>query len=211
MKIAPSLLSADFADLKSSIKKVEEYADLLHIDVMDGVFVPNISIGPVVIKALKKHFKMPFDVHLMITEPIRYIDEFVNAGSDILTIHYEACENPENVLKYIKKLGIKCGISIKPNTKLEEIYSLLAIVDLVLVMSVNPGFGGQKFMNSSIDKIKKLSELKNKYNYEISVDGGINEKTSLLVKEAGADILVAGSYIFENSNPVEAIRRIKGE
>ncbi len=195
MKVSPSILSADFAILKEEIETIKS-SDMVHIDVMDGMFVPNITIGPCVIKSIRAYTDMFFDVHLMIENPIRYIDDFVKAGSDLITIHYET-ENVKECLEYIRNKNVKVGLSIKPKTAVKEIIPYLGMVDLVLVMSVEPGFGGQSFMYDAVNKIKELSDLKNKYHYEIEVDGGINAQTAALCKEAGADILVAGSYIFK--------------
>lgn len=205
--VAPSLLSADFANLKKDVKRVEEAgADWLHIDVMDGHFVPNITIGPVVIKAIKKDAKVPLDVHLMIADPERYIVPFIRAGSDIITFHAEAVRDISAVISLIKTNGKKVGISIKPNTDVSLITDYLKDVDLVLVMSVEPGFGGQDFMDIALLKIKELRRI---YKGDISVDGGINEENAVLVKEAGANILVAGSYIFNAKDAKDAIRRLK--
>ncbi len=209
-KISPSILSADFSNLKGSIDEIKDYCEYIHIDVMDGVFVNNITIGIPVVKALKKHFSNIFDVHLMIVNPIKYIKEFAEAGSDIITFHYET-GNVLQTINEIKKYNKKVGLSIKPGTDPKEIIEYLALVDLVLVMSVEPGFGGQKFMDNSLNKIKYLSELKKacNYSYEIEVDGGINAETSKLVKQAGVDVMVAGSFIFSAENKIETIIRLK--
>ncbi len=205
--VAPSLLSADFAELKKDIRRVEEAgADWLHIDVMDGHFVPNITIGPVVVKAIKKAAKVPLDVHLMIADPEKYALPFIHAGSDIVTFHVEAIKDVPAVISLIKTNGKKVGISIKPNTGVSAITPYLKQVDLVLVMSVEPGFGGQDFMDISLPKIKELRRI---YKGDISVDGGINEENAVLVKEAGANILVAGNYVFSAKNAKDAIRRLK--
>ena len=212
MIVSPSILSADFADLKSEIKKVEEYgADWIHIDVMDGHFVPNITIGAPVVKDIKKITKLPLDTHLMIENPQKYINDFIKAGSDIITFHYEAVENPEELILNIKKRGIKAGISIKPKTKAEEIKNLLSIVDLVLVMTVEPGFSGQKFMDDCALKIKYFKEQKDKndFKYIIQVDGGINEKTAEICRNYGVDSLVAGNFIYKNNDMKSAIKFLK--
>lgn len=206
--IAPSLLSADFAKLKEDIKRVEAAgADWLHIDVMDGHFVPNITIGPVVVKAIKKNAKVPLDVHLMISDPEKYALPFIRAGSDIVTFHVEAVKDPAAVISLIKTNGRKAGISIKPNTEVSAITAYLKQIDLVLVMSVEPGFGGQDFMDIALPKIRELRRL---YKGDISVDGGINEQNAVLVKEAGANVLVAGSYIFGGKDYKKAIASLRG-
>ena len=205
--VAPSLLSADFANLEKDVRRVEKAgADWLHIDVMDGHFVPNITIGPVVVKAVKNCSALPLDVHLMIENPEKYIEAFAKAGSDIITFHIEAVKDPRTVISLIKKSGKKAGISIKPNTEVSSISPVLNELDLVLVMSVEPGFGGQEFIGSAVPKIKELRRI---YKGDISVDGGINDKNAVLVKEAGANILVAGSYVFSAKDAKDAIRRLR--
>lgn len=211
MIVAPSILSADFNNLEKEITFVSDNkAMFLHIDVMDGHFVPNITIGPCVIKSIRKTSDLIFDVHLMIENPEKYYEEFFKAGADVITFHYEAVEDSLNLIKKIKALGIKAGISIKPETDIEKITSLLDDVDLVLVMSVSPGFGGQKFMPSALSKIAFLSEYKKSHNldYIIEVDGGINEETGKECANSGAEVLVAGSYIFNNEDPVKAINSL---
>ncbi len=211
MIVAPSILSADFSNLLKEVKEVQKYgAQFLHIDVMDGHFVPNISLGAVVFKDLKGKVDMIFDVHLMISDPAKYALDFVNAGADFITFHVEAVDNAREIIKYIKSLGVKVGISIKPNTNVQSIFSVLDEVDLVLVMSVEPGFGGQKFMNSALEKISKLKELKekNNYNYLIQVDGGINEETAKKVVDAGVEVIVAGTYIFKNPDRKKVIKEL---
>lgn len=205
--IAPSLLSADFANLEKDVRRVEKAgADWLHIDVMDGHFVPNITIGPVVVGAVKSCSSLPLDVHLMIENPEKYIEAFARAGSDIITFHIEAVKEPRAAISLIKKSGKKAGISIKPNTDVSSISHVLNELDLVLVMSVEPGFGGQEFIESAVPKIKELRRL---YKGDISVDGGINDKNAVLVKEAGANILVAGSYVFSARDVKDAIRKLR--
>ena len=197
--ISPSILSGDFSQLGNEIKKLEKAgADMIHVDVMDGHFVPNLTIGPPVIKSLRKHTNLPFDVHLMISPVHRYIKNFAEAGSDIITIHPEATDNLDESINLIKSLGKKVGVSLNPNTPINIIEDFLSKIDLVLIMSVNPGFGGQKFMPEVLEKIKKINEIKIKKNmsFDIEVDGGINFDNSRSVIEAGANILVSGTTIF---------------
>ena len=203
IQISPSILSADFSQLSREIKKLEQGgADLIHIDVMDGHFVPNLTIGPPVIKNLRKYTKLPFDVHLMISPVHEYIENYADAGADIITIHPEATENLKESINLIKKLGKKVGVSLNPKTEIKSLIDEIENIDLVLVMSVNPGFGGQKFMPEVLDKIKELKKIKdkNQYHYKIEVDGGINFSNSKMVLEAGADILVSGTTVFKESN-----------
>ena len=203
IQISPSILSADFSQLGNEIKRLEDAgADMIHVDVMDGHFVPNLTIGPPVIKALRKYTGLTFDVHLMISPVHKYIKDFADAGADIITIHPEATENLCQSLKYIKTLKKKVGVSLNPNTKIDSIENELANVDLVLVMSVYPGFGGQKFIPDVIEKIKQLKKIRNekKYKYDIEVDGGINFENSKSVINAGANILVSGTTIFKENN-----------
>lgn len=211
MIIAPSILSADFSKLLEEVKEVKKKgAQFLHIDVMDGHFVPNISLGSVVYKDLKGKVDLIFDVHLMITDPMKYAADFVKAGADYITFHIETVDKVEETIKYIKSLGVKVGISIKPKTSVDEILMYLDKIDLVLVMSVEPGFGGQKFMNSALQKIETLKKLKqtNNYNFLIEVDGGINEDTAKLAASAGAEVIVAGTYIFKNADRKKAIESL---
>ena len=203
IQISPSILSADFSQLGNEIKRLEVCgADLIHVDVMDGHFVPNLTIGPPVIKALRKYTKLPFDVHLMINPVHKYIKEYAKAGSDIITIHPESTENLKSSIKEIKDLNKKAGVSLNPDTPIETILNDLNDIDLILVMSVFPGFGGQKFMPEVLKKIDKLSKLrtKNNLNYKIEVDGGIDFSNSKKTIEAGADILVSGTTIFKENN-----------
>ena len=203
IKISPSILSADFSELGKEIKKLEEGgADLIHVDVMDGHFVPNLTIGPPVIKTLRKYTKLPFDVHLMISPVHKYIKNFADAGSDIITIHPEATEDLKESISLIKELNKKVGVSLNTNTEIDVIESQLNNIDLVLIMSVFPGFGGQKFIPETIKKIKDLKEIKDKNNYsfDIEVDGGINFSNSKDVINAGANILVSGTTIFKENN-----------
>ena len=203
IQISPSILSADFSELGKEIKKLEEGgADLIHVDVMDGHFVPNLTIGPPVIKALRKYTKLPFDVHLMIAPVHNYIKNFAEAGSDIITIHPEATENLNESIGLIKKLNKKVGVSLNPNTGINIIEPKLDNIDLVLIMSVFPGFGGQKFIPETIKKIKDLKKIKdrNNYSFDIEVDGGINFSNSKDIINAVANILVSGTTIFSENN-----------
>ena len=202
IKIAPSILSADFGQLGSEIKKLEKAgADMIHIDVMDGHFVPNLTVGPPVINTLRKYTKLPFDVHLMISPVHKYIKDYAEAGADIITIHPEATDNLQESIEHIKKFGKKVGVSLNPNTQIDIIEKLLVEINLVLIMSVHPGFAGQKFIPNVLDKIKELKKIKDKknLNFDIEVDGGINFDNSKLVIEAGANILVSGTTIFKNN------------
>lgn len=206
--VAPSILSADFSNLDKDIKMIEDAgADWVHIDVMDGHFVPNLTIGPVVVKSIRKVTKLLFDVHLMIKEPEKYWKEFHKAGADLITIHSEIAADKIKLVKDIKSAGIKAGISIKPATPVSEIKDLLAYIDLVLVMTVEPGFGGQAFMCDILPKISELRKIidDNKYNCLIEVDGGINAETGLQCVDAGADVLVSGNYIFSAQSPKNAV------
>jgi len=203
IQISPSILSADFSQLGNEIKRLEKAgADLIHVDVMDGHFVPNLTIGPPVIKALRKNCSIKFDVHLMISPVHKYIDAYSNAGADIITIHPEATNNLIDSIKKIKNLGKKAGVSLNPETKVDVIKDYLSEIDLVLVMSVNPGFGGQKFMPEVLDKVKELKDIQIKKNidFDIEIDGGINFDNSKIAIEAGANILVSGTTIFKSNN-----------
>ena len=203
IQISPSILSADFSQLGNEIKRLEEGgADLIHVDVMDGHFVPNLTIGPPVIKALKKNCSIKFDVHLMISPVHKYIDAYADAGADIITIHPEATDDLSSSIKKIKDLGKKVGVSLNPETKVSVIKDHLDQIDLVLIMSVNPGFGGQKFMPEVLDKIKELKNIQKEKNldFDIEIDGGINFENSKIVIEAGANILVSGTTIFKSNN-----------
>ena len=203
IQISPSILSADFSQLGNEIKRLEEGgADLIHVDVMDGHFVPNLTKGPPVIKALKKNCSIKFDVHLMISPVHKYIDAYADAGADIITIHPEATDNLPSSIKKIKDLGKKVGVSLNPETKVSIIKDHLEQIDLVLIMSVNPGFGGQKFMPEVLDKIKELKNIQKEQNlnFDIEIDGGINFENSKIAIEAGANILVSGTTIFKSNN-----------
>ena len=203
IQISPSILSADFSQLGNEIKRLEvSGADLIHVDVMDGHFVPNLTIGPPVIKALRKYTKLPFDVHLMINPVHKYIKDYAKAGSDIITIHPESTEDLKSSIKEIKDLKKKAGVSLNPDTPIKTILNDLNDIDLILVMSVYPGFGGQKFMPEVLKKIDELSQLrtKNNFNYKIEVDGGIDFSNSKKTIEAGADIIVSGTTIFKENN-----------
>ena len=212
IKVSPSVLAADFSRLLEEVKSIEAAgADMVHLDVMDGMFVTNISFGLPVIASLRKNTDMFFDVHLMIDRPERYIARFIEAGADLVTFHYEATENSEAALDMIRSSGKMAGISVKPGTPVEDIFPLLDKCDLVLVMTVEPGYGGQAFIPETLDKIRKLRcEIEKRgLNIDIQVDGGINEETAKLVKEAGANNLVAGSYVFKASDRKHAIDLIK--
>ena len=203
IQISPSILSADFSQLGNEIKRLEDGgADLIHVDVMDGHFVPNLTIGPSVIKSLRKYTKLPFDVHLMISPVHKYIKDYAEAGADIITIHPEATDNLINSINLIKDLKKKVGVSLNPDTNLGVIENELSNIDLVLIMSVFPGFGGQKFISDVIKKIRALDKIRQekKYNFDIEVDGGINFLNSKEVLKAGANILVSGTTIFKENN-----------
>ena len=203
IQISPSILSADFSQLGQEIKKlIDAGADMIHVDVMDGHFVPNLTIGPPVIKALKKNSSIPFDVHLMISPVHKYIEAYANAGADVITIHPEATEDLQKSINKIKELKKKVGVSLNPETKIDIIKKSLSEIDLVLIMSVNPGFGGQKFMPEVLSKIKELVKIrkKEKLIFDIEIDGGINFENSKLAIEAGANILVSGTTIFESND-----------
>lgn len=214
VKIAPSILSADFSKMGEEVKNLEECgADIIHCDVMDGVFVPNITFGIKMVADIKKNTSLPLDAHLMIVHPEKYVKQFAEAGADIITVHYEACkENLEDVLKLIKSCGVKCGCVINPDTEPEKIESVIHLCDMVLVMSVFPGFGGQSFIPHALDSVKKVKKMIEKCgkSIDIEIDGGISENNVLSAKLAGANVIVAGSAVFKSENRAETIRSLRG-
>lgn len=212
VKVAPSILAADFANLQQEIQIVEEAgADWIHIDVMDGHFVPNITMGPLVVDAIRPHTKLPLDVHLMIEQPDLYIEAFVKAGADIITVHVEACKHLHRTLQFIRSLGAKPGVVLNPHTPIETIQHVLKDVDVVLFMTVNPGFGGQAFIPEVLDKVIALSQLKQQkgLDFEIEIDGGVNSSTVVDCVEAGATVVVAGSAIYGAQDKKLALKEIK--
>ena len=209
-KIAPSILAADFGNLDKDCTMVNKsQADWFHIDVMDGVFVPNISFGIPVIKSIKKVAEKPLDVHLMIVDPDRYIQKFKSVGADILTVHYEACTHLHRTIHKIKEEGMKAGVALNPHTSVGSIKDVLADLDLVCIMSVNPGFGGQSFINNTYNKVRKLAALKKQNNFLIEIDGGVNSENARKLIDSGADVLVAGSFVFRSADPMKTISSIK--
>ena len=212
IKLAPSILSADFGRLKEQIDEVTEAgADYIHVDVMDGHFVPNITVGIPVLASLRTYTDLPLDVHLMIENPADYIEQFIDAGADILTIHIEADVHLNRTLHGIKERGVKAGVALNPSTPLSSLEEILPYADLVLIMTVNPGFGGQTFIEGSISKINRMRDIldSNQFNAELEVDGGITSNTASRVVKAGATLLVAGAAIFSHENPGEAMRRMR--
>ncbi|UJP64303.1 ribulose-phosphate 3-epimerase [Mongoliitalea daihaiensis] len=212
VQIAPSVLASDFANLQSEIEMLNASAcDYIHVDIMDGVFVPNISFGIPVTQAISKHAKKPLDVHLMIVNPDNYLEAFANAGAAVISVHVEACVHLHRSLQAIKALGCKAGVAINPHTPISALEEVIQDIDLVCVMSVNPGFGGQKFIENTYDKVRRLKELINRKNAPtvIEIDGGVNLENAPLLMAAGADVLVAGSFVFNSSNPIETIKQLK--
>ena len=212
--IAPSLLASDFANLQKEIEMVNQSdADWFHLDIMDGVFVPNISFGMPVIQAIAKYAKKPLDTHLMIVDPDRYIKTFADLGVNHLTVHYEACPHLHRTLQAIKAEGMKAGVAITPHTSVRLLEDTIQDIDIVIVMSVNPGFGGQSFIENTYQKVADLKELINRKNTNtlIEIDGGVNAENAKKLIDTGADVLVAGSFIFQSANPIETIKKLKEE
>ncbi len=212
VKIAPSILSADFANLERDIKLVEEKgADYIHVDVMDGQFVPNITLGANIVSAIRPVTELPLDVHLMIVEPERFIADFAKAGSDIITVHAESTVHIHRAMQLIKTEGVKAGVVINPGTPVSAIEHVLSLADLVLVMTVNPGFGGQAFIEECLTKVEKLADLRKEkgYTYEIEIDGGVDNLTAKSCVDAGADVLVAGSYVYNSEDVGERINTLR--
>ncbi|MFP4078745.1 MAG: ribulose-phosphate 3-epimerase [Candidatus Izemoplasmataceae bacterium] len=211
MRVAPSILSADFSTLKDELKSVES-AEWIHIDVMDGHFVPNLTIGPLVVKALRPHSSQVFDVHLMMDNPDQFFNEFINVGSDQITFHVEAVDDVQRWVDHLHHHKVKAGLSLKPKTPVGTIAPFLSDLDLVLVMSVEPGFGGQSFMPEMVEKISELKEIRDDkgYHFDIVVDGGINPQTARICEDAGADVLVAGSFIFKSDDRKDRIDQVRG-
>ena len=210
--IAPSILAADFANLEKEIQMINQSeADWVHVDIMDGVFVPNISMGIPVTIAIHKHSKKPLDVHLMIVQPERYVEAFREAGAEVISVHYEACPHLHRNIQQIKSLGAKAGVAINPHTPISVLENIIADVDLVCMMSVNPGFGAQKFIESTYSKVKQLKDLIAKSNSSalIEIDGGVNQQNAKALLEAGANVLVAGNFVFSSTDPVGVIAALK--
>ena len=213
VKVAPSLLAADFGNLAADIQKINSSeADYLHVDIMDGVFVPNISMGFPVLKSIRKHAQKPLDVHLMIVNPDQYVDRFCEAGASILTVHYEACTHLHRTIAHIKEKGAKAGVALNPHTPVEVLADIIQDIDLVLIMTVNPGYGGQKFIEHSYEKLARLQKMmaENGVNPIVEVDGGVNFDNAPKLVAAGVTLMVAGSTVFGAPNPAEAVRKLKG-
>ena len=210
IKIAPSMWACDFGKIGEEIEFIDSCgADMIHCDVMDGAFVPNISFGSQMIKTIRKYTKKTLDVHLMIEKPERYIDDFIDAGADIISIHYEASNHPHRTLSYIRSKGLKAGIVYNPGTPVDSLKYLIDQVDMVLIMSVNPGFGGQKFIESSLQKLREVKKIIGEKDIMLEIDGGVNEENAHAIKEAGANVLVAGSSVFNSDDPKKAIENIR--
>ncbi|WP_291784917.1 ribulose-phosphate 3-epimerase [Cecembia sp.] len=212
VKIAPSVLAADFANLQKEVEMLNaSAADYIHVDIMDGMFVPNISFGLPVTEAIHRHASKPLDVHLMIMDPDRYLPAFRKAGAEVLTVHVEACNHLHRTVQYIKDLGAKSGVALNPHTPVGVLENILDDLDLVCMMSVNPGFGGQKFIEATFDKVRKLRQMANERGLTtmIEIDGGVNQANAPLLLEAGADVLVAGSFVFTSKDPIATIKQLK--
>ncbi|MBW3468484.1 ribulose-phosphate 3-epimerase [Arthrospiribacter ruber] len=210
--IAPSVLASDFANIQREIEMLNaSESDYIHVDIMDGVFVPNISFGVPVTEAINKHAKKPLDVHLMIVNPDQYLEIFRKAGAEIITVHYEACTHLHRTLQAIKQIGAQAGVALNPHTSVDLLEDVIQQIDLVCIMSVNPGFGGQKFIDNTYDKVRKLKALieRKGASTKIEIDGGVNKENAPLLKEAGADILVAGSFVFSAEDPISTIKNLK--